>query len=90
MVIDLTQGSGATAEAALRLSCMYIGVDKDPLAEQVVQARLDKVFEDPQPIPLLKAKWASQMKWSMFSRESSPLSVEVEDGDDGIFITNLS
>ena len=84
MVLDLCQGSGATAEAALSLSSMYIGVDKDPLSEAVVQARIDKFESDPQPPSQLKAKWASQMKWSMFSRESAPLSVEIDDGDDGM------
>jgi len=85
VVIDLCQGSGATAEAALSLSCMYIGVDKDPLSEVVVQARIEKLENDPQPPSQLKSKWASQMKWSMFSRETSPLSVEIDDGDDGMF-----
>ena len=87
MVIDFCDGSGSTAEAALRLSCLYIGVDKDPLSEEVVLKRIQAVEEEVQIPSQLKAKWANQMKWSMFSRESSSLGVaEVDDGQDGIYL----
>ena len=87
MVIDLCQGAGSTAEAALRLSCLYIGVDKDPLAEEVVRERIEAVGDDVQVPSQLKTKWANQLKWSIFSKESSKLSVaEVEDGQDGIYL----
>ena len=86
VVIDFTQGAGATAEAAIRLSCMYIGVDKDPIAEQVVRRRLQEVQEGMVPLSIQKAKWAQQMKWSIFSRESHPVGIaEIEDGQDGTY-----
>lgn len=83
VVIDFTQGAGATGEAALGLSCLYIGVDQDPLAEIVVQRRLDAFESDATPPSWHRAKWANQMKWSMFTRENCSLG-EIEDGQDGI------
>ena len=90
VVIDLTQGAGSTAEAALSLSCMYVGVDMDPLAEQVVQRRIEHLEEHVLPPSILKAKWANQMKWSIFSRENSLSTIaEIEDGQDGIYLLIL-
>jgi len=87
VVVDFTQGSGSTGEAALKLGCKYIGSDIDQEVEDECLERLNHYEEWQQKPPCFwLEEWRKEINWAIFTKVKTPQDVaEVTEEQEGIF-----
>ena len=90
IVVDLTQGTGSTGEAALKLGCLYIGNDIDPDMKSVCDERFKNYKEwQAKPPSFWIDEWRKDVGWDLFTK-GTPVSeeevVEVDEEKEGIYI----
>lgn len=86
VVVDLTQGSGTTGEAALKLRARYIGNDIDPEMAEVCNSRLSKYKEwQEKPTCFYIEEWKKQVNWNIFSKVRPSRVGVVDEENEGMF-----
>ena len=89
IVVELTQGTGSTGEAALKLGCLYIGNDVDPDMKPVCDERFKNYKEwQAKPPSFWIDEWRKDVGWDLFTK-GTPVSEEevvvVDEEKEGIY-----